>query len=173
MTRKEEYAKELKESGYFKNYYKKNKEHIREQQKNYKKNLDKMYEGSYLYYFAIDKNDKLLHDKLLYIGSTNNMYNRVANHKSGTTYVSKVIKFLSINNYKIYYLDLKDLDLTRDELYFIEYYLINTYKPILNIRKDNINADRQTELQTLADNLNLENFKEFDLEEFKKQKKLK
>ena len=121
---------------YSKNYYAENKikwreyynntEKYREYQKNYHKDYqrslrDKLF-GFYLYFLLKD-------NKVVYIGSTTDMYHRFYNHNSSGKEFDTVL-----------YKDLTDVCKDREELYKIEYYYINLYKDelIFNVDKPRI-----------------------------------
>lgn len=162
---------------YFKKYYIENKKHIRQQQETYRNLLDELYGGNYIYMFIPYVKQKLTSKNILYIGSTQNMYNRYFQHKNKMTDVSKQLDFLSIK-YKIYFFDLQkitDRDFTRQELYKIEYYLIQKFKSVFNIKvgkeQHAVNPDKDKNLIEIAEQIKLKDFKLFNLEEFKAQKK--
>lgn len=162
---------------YFKKYYIKNKEHIRQQQETYRNLLDQLYGGNYIYMFIPYVKKKLTSKNILYIGSTQNMYNRYFQHKNKKTDVSKQLYFLSIK-YKIFYFDLQKItnkDFTRQELYKIEYYLIEKWKGVFNIKiakeQHAINPFKDKNLVEIAESIKLKDFKLFNLQEFKAEKK--
>ena len=161
---------------YFKEYYQKNKKHIREQQKAYRNKLKAFYGGNYIYVY-IRKNESLKEDNIMYIGSTDNLYRRYFAHKNLTTYPGLILYGFKTIKYNMYYLEL-DKNLTREQLYSIEYYLINKRDPsmvypLLNydfkVHKKAENISKQ--LAEIAESIKLEDFKLFNLEEFKAQKK--
>lgn len=161
---------------YFKKYYIENKKHIREQQKVYRNLLDQLYGGNYIYMFIPYVKKKLTSKNILYIGSTQNMYNRYLQHKNKKTDVSKQLDFLSIK-YKIFYFDLQKItnrDFTRKELYKIEYYLIEKWKGVFNIKiakeQHAIDRDKDKDLVEIAEQIKLKDFKRFYLEQFKLEK---
>lgn len=161
---------------YFKKYYIKNKEHIRQQQETYRNLLDQLYGGNYIYMFIPYVKKKLTSKNILYIGSTQNMYNRYFQHKNKKTDVSKQLDFLSIK-YKIYFFDLQkvtDKELTRQELYKIEYYLIQKFKGVFNIKvgkeQHAIDKNKDIDLVEIAEQIKLKDFKLFNLEQFKLEK---
>ena len=112
---------------YFKEYYQKNKKHIREQQKAYRNKLKAFYGGNYIYVY-IRENESLKEDNIMYIGSTDNLYRRYFAHKNLTTYPGLILYGFKTIKYNMYYLEL-DKNLTRQQLYSIEYYLINKIDP--------------------------------------------
>ena len=158
--------------------------------KAYREMLDKIYGGNYIYLFVLDAEQQEeptdqateltqeeLDNKLLYIGSTGNLYSRFLHHRALDTDVSKTLKFLGVN-YKIYYAEL-DKDLDRDtDLYTVEYHLIHTLKPLYNLdysRFTTLEEDAKTdiklkELIDIAEELKAEDFKLFKFEKFKIEK---
>lgn len=159
---------------YFKEYYQKNKKHIREQQKTYRNKLKALYGGNYIYLYMVDNKQFDDKSKLMYIGSTDNLYRRYFAHKDKTTYPGLILSSLKHN---MYYIEL-DKNLTREQLYSIEYYLINKTDPsmvypLLNydfkVHKKVENISK--ELAEIAESIKLKDFKLFNLEEFKAQKK--
>jgi predicted GIY-YIG superfamily endonuclease len=100
--------------------------------------------------------------QLIYIGSTDNIATRMSDHLYGHSAVSKKV---DDKMFDIYYTEVAGVN--REELYFIEYYLIDKYKEIYGDKPignevdtyniENIPTSRQAELMLLADNL------EFDI----------
>lgn len=159
---------------YFEEYYQKHKKHIREQQKAYRDKLNLLYGGNYIYMYIVDSKQFDDKSKLMYIGSTDNLYRRYFAHKDKTTYPGLILSSLRHN---MYYIEL-DKELTRQQLYSIEYYLINKIDPnmvypLLNydfkVHKKVENISK--ELAELAESIKLEDFKLFNLQEFKAEKK--
>lgn len=95
-------------------------------------------------YKVIDK------DEMKYIGSTDSRF-RLNFHQNGYSKLD-----LKNNPGEILYAEIDEID--REELYFIEYYLISKYSPYENIEKPSldkfkINKNRKMELIKIADNL--------------------
>ena len=160
---------------YFKEYYQNHRQHIREQQKAYRDKLNLLYGGNYIYVY-IRENESLKQDNIMYIGSTDNLYRRYFAHKNLTTYPGLILYGFKTIKYNMYYLEL-DKNLTREQLYSIEYYLINKIDtnmvyPLLNydfkVHKKVENISKK--LAELAESIKLEDFKLFNLEEFKAEK---
>lgn len=125
---------------YSKNYYEQHKEYWRERADKRKSN--------YIYKY-ISVNGKSIY----YIGSTNNLVNRLFFHENG---FSEILDYIDGREYIIAFIDLGD-DVTREERLFMEGYLINKYNPILNKRDagiyKKINEQRKNELIELAENI--------------------
>lgn len=153
--------------------------------KDYRNLLELIYGGNYIYLFILDTEQdqtteltqEELDNKLLYIGSTGNLYSRFLHHRTFDSDVSKTLKFLGVN-YKIYYVEL-DKDLDRDtDLYTVEYHLIHTLKPLYNLdysRFTTLKEDAKTDIKLkklldIAEGLKAEDFKLFDFEKFKIEK---
>lgn len=109
-------------------------------------------------------------DEVLNIGSTTDMAVRMSNHINGHTRPGKLLKDIE---YNVVYAEVEGLQ-NREELYFIEYYLIHKYflmhgeNPIGNERdtfNHNICTSRQFELILIAESLR---FKEYDIFRHKK-----
>lgn len=127
----------------------------------YQESMNEERKGFYIYKFYNTKNE------IIYIGSTTDMYHRISNHMTGNSnincnYTDWVLK--SFN--RIDYIDIhKDLfsydsnlneesnyETARKELYYIEYYLTNKYKPKLNkndINVEDITPERKKELEII------------------------
>lgn len=142
---------------YNKQYYNDNKEYFEEYRENQR--------GNYIYVFKpIDKDYE---GQLYYIGSTTLLECRMSRHLTLTTKASKRI-FKDKRNFKPYYVEV-DKDLNREELYFMEYFLIHTYnamyeeKPKYNIIGEmNVDIEKQRQVELMLMALNLE-FKEYDV----------
>ena len=145
-----------------------NKEH----NKKYHKTWREEQKSNYIYMFipAVEEYSQ----EVLNIGSTVNMNIRMSEHRRLKSKASKVIKE-SGREFNIIYAEIEE-DLTRDELYFIEYYLIHKYfamqgvNPIGNDRDTyttNICTSRQFQLILIAERLQ---YKKYDIfkEEYKK-----
>ena len=120
-------------------------------------------------YMFIPVNERF-EGEVLNIGSTTDIYNRIILHVNGYTRASTKLKGI---NYNVVYANVEGLN-NREELYFIEYYLIHKYfliygeNPIANARdtfKHNICTSRQFELILIADKLI---FKEYNVLNHKK-----
>lgn len=152
---------------YRESWYKDNKEQVIA----YNKARLEEQKGNYIYMFIPTIEE--YKGEVLNIGSTIYLEKRLGEHRRLETKASKVIKESS-RDFNIIYAEIKE-DLTRDELYFIEYYLIHKYftmqgvKPIgndMDTYKTNICTSRQFALILIAEQLI---FKKYDL--FKYEKK--
>ena len=125
---------------YSKNYYAQHKEYWRERTEKRKSNYINKY---------ISINGKSIY----YIGSTNNLVNRLFFHENG---FSEILDYIDERDYIIAFTDLGD-KVNREERLFMEGYLINKYNPILNQRDagvyKEILEERKSELIELAENL--------------------
>ena len=133
-----------------------NKEHIRENQKEYRDNniyLDAVY------FFLTPEN------KPIYIGSSSRLKERLSAHLTNNSNLELTIEQL-VNDYslkKIVYKDFTEYNLSRNELYFIEDYYKQISKEVLGkIRafKDEEKLDRSKE--ELIEIANQVEFKEFE-----------
>lgn len=119
-----------KEREYHRNYYKENKEHLDNYHKNYykehkkywKDRMEKM-KGNYIYRYT-----SLTNRSIYYVGSTDNLISRLFYHENG---FSGIVDYIDGRDYKIDFIDLGE-EVSREERLFIEGYLINKYKPIIN-----------------------------------------
>lgn len=114
--------------------------------------------------------DEMYEGEVLNIGSTTDMSVRMSNHIHGHTRAGELLKDIE---YNIIYAEVEGLE-NRQELYFIEYYLIHKYflmfgkNPIGNERdtfKHNICTSRQIQLILIAEGLK---FKTYDILRHKK-----
>ncbi|BCZ47596.1 hypothetical protein psyc5s11_36630 [Clostridium gelidum] len=125
---------------YNKNYYAQHKEYWRERAMKQK--------GNYIYKY-ISVTGRIQY----YIGSTNNLINRLFYHENG---FSEILDYIDGRDYIIAFTDLGD-KVTRDERLFMEGNLIDKYNPILNKRDagiyNEISLERKNELIELADNI--------------------
>ena len=156
------YAREHYNSEYHKNYYAENKDRIKENIKRWKENN----KGSYVYFMM----DSL--ENYIYIGSTNDLNTRLSCHLTGnsnlkSTYNQLVAEY-DLN--KIMYKDFSEKNISRLELFYLEYLCKQQYKD--KIGKNNINIDfsvldndRKEELKVL---LNETEFKIFEDTKYKK-----
>lgn len=125
---------------YSKNYYEQHKEYWRERAEKRKSN--------YIYkYISVNRKS------IYYIGSTNNLVNRLFFHENG---FSEILDYIDGRDYIIAFIDLGD-QVSREERLFIEGYLINKYNPILNQRDagayKEIPEERKNELIELIENI--------------------
>lgn len=125
---------------YSRNYYAEHKDYWRERAMRQK--------GNYIYKYS-----SVTGRILYYIGSTNNLINRLFYHENG---FSEILDYIDGRDYKICFTDLGDT-VTREERLFAEGYLINKYNPILNKRDAGIYSEvfeeRKIELIELAENI--------------------
>lgn len=144
-----------------------NKEHIREYQKSWREEQ----KSNYIYMFIPTREE--YPGEVLNIGSTINIKKRVGEHMRLETKASRVIKDNN-REFNIVYVEIKE-QLTREELYFIEYYLIHKYYAIQGVKPlgndiityaTDICTSRQLELILIAEGLK---FTKYDL--FKNSKK--
>lgn len=124
---------------YSKNYYAQHKEYWRERAMKRK--------GNYIYKYISARGKSIY-----YIGSTNNLVNRLFFHENG---FSEILDYIDGRDYIIAFTDLGD-KVTRDERLFMEGNLINKYSPTLNKRDagiyNEISLERKNELTELAEN---------------------
>lgn len=121
----------------------------------YNKGYKASMRANYIYIFKpIEEEYK---GELLYIGSTSLLSERMSKHLTLRTSASKKIKELN-REFNIHYTVLED-NITREELYFIEYFLIHQYyimqglKPLGNeveTMQTDITQERQLELIKLV-----------------------
>lgn len=135
----------------------KTKAYCKECYSTYQLTYREKHKGNYIYIF------KNADETILNIGSTISINERISKHKNGFTQVSKVLKN---DEFNIYYVDIKD-KLTREELYFIEYYLIHKHFLMYGaVPKGNqietynvkIDDNRQIELIYIAEHLNFKQY---------------
>ena len=170
------------ENSYFRNYYKEhkerykqyNKEHYsREYFKLYRKNNEEKIEkirlkqkkknnGNYIYMLVNSNSDG---NNIIYIGSTTDIMNRMSAHLTGSSNIHLNYKEL-VKKYdleRILYLDFSEYEISRNELYYLEYYLKQKHKEIIdnNVRidLDKISDKRKKQLENILSKLN---FKTFD-----------
>ena len=141
-----EFTTDSKTRAYCKECYKKKQKDYREQSK-----------GNYIYMFI---DETTTSQEVLYIGSTMYINKRISAHTNMTTDASQKLDKLD-KQYYIIYADI-NIEITRDELYFIEYYLIHKHvhmykkKPIANeVETFNTSIDpiRQIQLIAIAEGL--------------------
>lgn len=120
------------------------------------------HKGSYIYMFK--PKQSLYTGEILYVGSSNNLVRRISAHLYGYT---RTLRAISGRQFKIVYSELEGV--TREELYYIEYYLIQRYyelngvKPLGNemcIWVCKISKFRRAELEVIAENLT---YSEYDI----------
>ncbi|WMJ81240.1 hypothetical protein RBU49_03010 [Clostridium sp. MB40-C1] len=131
--------------GYYKNYYDEHKEQYRGYMKKY---LNKN-KTAIIYKILSEK------DEMMYIGSTDSKF-RLNYHKNGYGKLDKS------KGEKLLYSKINGI--TREELYFIESYLIEKYNPpknlsIVKTEQFGINECRKVELIKIADDLQFNFFK--------------
>ncbi|GCD10450.1 GIY-YIG nuclease family protein [Clostridium tagluense] len=141
---------QLKEDGYYKNYYDANKEEIIAYNINYRKNFYKQFER-HVVYLLVNKSMKVL-----YTGSSFNIRRRLENHIGGWSHLELTKEkwnALECNYFQYCYLDVGD----NNERLYIESLLINKFEPVLNsyepIKNNNITEARKAELKEYADTL--------------------
>lgn len=149
-------------------WYKDNKEHIQEYTENKKEDT---------IYMFIDTFTDIEHMEeeggVYYIGSTNYLNRRMSSHMTLKTKASNILKEHN-KSFNVIYAEIPGKLNSREELYFIEYYLIHKYqlmfgdKPIGNditTFNTNICTSRQFELILIAEGLK---FKKYDVFKHKK-----
>lgn len=117
-----------KAKDYLTNYYKENRLHIRNQQKEYRENnvyLDAVY-------FFINKSDETL-----YLGSSARLNERISNHMTNHSNLKMTAEELAeIGLKKIIYKDFSEYGLSRSDLFFIEQYFKDNVKELIECKKN-------------------------------------
>lgn len=141
-------------SKYSKEYYRNNKdkwienycrgEHYKEYQKQYYKAEKEREFGYYLYYLIKDS-------KIIWVGSTENMYRRMHNHKSTKDFD------------KILYKDLTYVVRDRSELEELEYYFIDYYRDeVINKDKKEMKISEEKYFEDMLHRYYLTELKEYN-----------
>lgn len=104
-------------------------------------------------------------EEVTYLGSTDNIASRMSDHFNRYSAVSKKIMDTQYESYDVYYAEVDGVN--REELFAIEYYLMNSYKtthgenPFGNsddkYQFDKISTSRLNELYEIADGLEFSN----------------
>jgi hypothetical protein len=131
-------------NNYGRDYYYSHQREFRAYQRKY---LDKI--RSAIIYKVLDN------DEILYFGSTDSRF-RMNFHYTRNSKLN-----LKENSGTIYYAEIEELD--REELYFIEYFLIREYNPAFNEEKPSLDRfcfseERKNELINIANNLQFKIF---------------
>lgn len=121
--------------------------------------------GNYIYMFLPKKSEH--EGEILYIGSTTNIKQRMSSHLTLKTKASHVIS-QNKREYEIVYAQIDNgLLQNRNELYFIEYYLIHKYYSVFGVNpfandRDTFACDielkKQIELISIAEQLKYQSY---------------
>lgn len=150
-----------KHPDYWKQYYRDHKKQILQTGKQWREDN----KGDYIYFHISEDGE------ILYIGSSGGrpFIERQSLHMNGNSNIKLTInEYVGKYNFSdIIYKDFTNLNLSRQDLYFIEKYFKDRYKEIIDSRKVHYNKEKLTrseeELIEIAESVE---FKEFDIDRY-------